>query len=98
MRFGWSFYDSPTFEAIRKVRSAIQKAILNLKHNGVKSLLDHHLHELKPTTADQLRLLPELELRIGNDLTVKHKFVQRTLTRPRATGRRCNLSIDRVAK
>ena len=98
MRFGWSLFDSAISEALRKVRNAIQKVVLNLKHNGVRSLLDHHLHEINPTAIDQLRLLPTLELRIGDDLTVKYKMVLRTFTRPDKVGRKRDFDVERVAE
>ena len=90
--------DSGIYQALVKVRTAIQRAVSHLRHNGVRSLLDHSLYEIMVVSKEQLRLLPELELRIGDDLTVKFRMALRTFTLAKMNVRRSCYSVDRLAR
>ena len=98
MHFGWVFFGSTAGEATRKVRVAIQRAIINLKHNGIRSLLNYSFYEIMPTTKNQLAFLPELELQIGDDTMVKHKLTLHTHTQPELSVHKSHFSSDRIAR
>ena len=51
-------------------------------------MLDHSFYEIMLISKEQLRLLPELELRIGDDLRVKYKMALRTFTKAKVNVRR----------
>ena len=73
-------------------------AVNYLKHNAIKCILKHYLYELQPTSIDELELLPELEVQIGRNFSVKHRLVLRTHTRPHQVRRKANYGVDKVAQ
>ena len=68
--------------ASKKVHHALLKKLHYLKRRGVDSILTYSLNELMPMTAEQLKLMLELDMLLddGSELSVKLK--RRAHTRP----------------
>jgi hypothetical protein len=98
LRFWFKFKDSIMDQAIKKMRDALRTAVVNLKQNSVKCILQHHLYELNPSHVDEMKLLPKLELQIGSNLTMNYKMVLRTHTRPYQVRRQRSFSVSKLSE
>ena len=85
-------------EAIRKVLDVIRRAVYNHRMNGIRNILNHILYPMMPSSTDQLKLLPELEIKISDKWTVKHKLDLRTHTRAHLNKRRPNFKHGEIIR
>ena len=56
--------------SLKTVHERLRIKLSSLRHQGIQSMLRSALVELSPETRDQLELLPQLEVQVGNSLTV----------------------------
>ena len=83
-------------EAFNRVHEYLRKKLESQKQCGTRRILLYHLYELLPENQQQQRMLPTLEIQIGQHLALNLSTEIRTKTRPHFVRIRRSRTFDQL--